>query len=461
MPALFGGNFAADMARVFSSGCHELHTGDSQSSHGRGYLWSVWPMVSKIDYGYFTCAAEGTAGDIPDTASFPSGAAAGTTITKTGKGNNRTDEILVTNVPVIRPSEILAFAGPATASTALSNGLNINKVLGGPGSGTPPQYPWPPLASNSGRPWFHGSAKYIKGRWAAWKSSGLTVEKWAFTLRRTDQTTSHSAAAVQADLTAAANGIRATAWSATLIDSNDHTAYASTSIANDHDVQMTLAVSSDAAYDESLLTFCPIAGTFTRCASDGTVDTTLPGYDFFGRAGATADDWYNGFGSGPTAVDQTTWQQYLAATVLNPVIVDFCMLGHNQAASEVTGGNFNATFATNYAGWINRKKAAAVAAGFTYYPVLIVPWMGVGSAITTQAKCDALQDLTESVAASVGGSWCSFYRYFGANYPFQTLHPAGKADGLLLSNALLDMANRATDFRYSTQGTTRKTFIFD
>jgi hypothetical protein len=140
------------------------------------------------------------------------------------------------------------------------------------------------------------------------------------------------------------------------------------------------------------------------------------------------------------------------------------MLGHN--CIQVTGNVVSAAFTTSWLAFISKIRAAYAAAfPAGSYPLaklhlmIITPWYcdtaGQTSFMLSNGLTGArsMQAAYESICGQTADcSWFSFLNYFNETRPFDNLHADDESSGEILGNAYFDALNRATDFRYSSQG---------
>jgi len=340
--------------------------------------------------------------------------------------------------------------------------------------------PWPCLPANSAAPWYHG--RYMKAKLVYWVATTMNMDQFnVVCIRQGNSGSATTSSQVAHTNAASADRISSSAWTPAVADAGTYDVTAN-GIANDHEINIRAAGAT--GYDETNRTLIPLGAVFARCsASDGTLaaanaDGTYTAYSAIGRGGAYVSDWLN-------FCTQQDWQDWFTATMLGsaPTLIDGYMLGHNLSPSGIDVGDGDgsqveqsASLVTSY--WKKRYKAlcarrkAAFLAAFpsgTYIgPLIVIPWVSAGSSgldISNTTRIASVNATAKEVAIESGGGWMSFVDYFASSSgsyqaPFKSLHPWTPEDGRKVAAAFVECLDRATDFRFTSQGSTRKTILF-
>lgn len=462
MSTFTGGPFAAHATRILGGKTHVLTMGDSQHS-GRvntptgndGFLRVIVPLVRPH---YLVGPASNASNEqvMCWTPGFRSAVLSDVTVTS--HGSARADFNSGAGTPVLgRETTKLVSTIILDPGDDLGNGngqaiqwprqQNSNST-----AQSARGYPWP-LNNGLNRPWHNG--QHIQSRLVI---QGMAANGWgsiATATRRIGLTTNTSSAFIQSSLTAA-DTIQVTNWTAPLADGGGFQTNTSGAL-NDHIIQCTAQVPEGGI--ASGLSLIIAAAVVRRCDAAGAIqwnaDNTGFGFDSLGRGGASNEDWASNYWS------QTQWQAYFTATVLVPDAhaTIMIMMGHNvNGTGEQSGSLVTATWSTNYQTIITRLRAAYAAAfpSGTLNIMLIVPWRCTEESnfMNSVAACDSLQVAVETLAASNGCSWFSYYNAFAKEAVMPKLHAETQAHMLRLANSVRDAMDRATNFQFTAGGRT-------
>lgn len=464
MPSYYGGNFPTAAALALGGDAHILYLGDSVTSElrsftpaHRGRLLHVYPHLR---WNYMVAPSYSTG----DTNYSWGGSWSTATVNSYGVVRTETDYGGFGPL-LIRPARKLSVMTINTdMSAGTTAGIQINRTFTASANAATGQFfPWPNAngSATAPRAWYHDSGAgdgYIKSKLVFAGTSTNQLNDFKIYTKRWIPTGSGGTSNATADLTVSyatpgENTYTSTGWTATLADNGLYNAVAG-DYQNDHSLQLGIKTTTPVVG----LVLCVCAGVFARTNSGGTIGTNARGascgYDAIGRGGAYVTDWASNYAT------EADWTAYFTATVLNPtgVTVMFIEMGRNVLnTTEGTSGTVNSGWSTAYQSLITKLRAAYATAfpSGTLHLCLIMPpiCLYADNGVYTVARCNAMQAAIEAlVSVNANCSWMSHYLYFNKLPPMEQLHPQNPYDGTVIAMAERDMMDRATDFRYSTQG---------
>ena len=467
---IYGGNFAKAADLIRSGCCHLLWVGDSNSYLGRDFVMPSRQICEKlpIRWNYVISNVVGVksrtyAHNV--SLGMNDSAATGTYTTYGGLASDVTSGV---GTPTLgAPTIKLAVVGNVTSTdltwTAPNNGnggWRLERTCADSNTTANQLFAWPMIASIGGKPWYHkgtGSDRMKTGAIVQGQSAGNGWLSIDIGCRRAGADSTGAASWTTCTIADTAT-IQNIGFSPGVADAANYNAYASnTGLVNDHTIDCGFRGTS--GYDESGKSIILTSIIYARCDASDVITwnntdglNSGAGFDSFGRSGAEITRYETDYWS------QTQWQEYFTASVLvpNKVTVMCMMLGHN--CTQVSGGVVTAAFSTSWQNVLTKIKAAYAAAHptGTLHLVLITPWYSTLESNFMSAQGvgggRSMQVAYENLAYANGGSWFSFFNYFNEAAPFDTLHPDSERYGAMLGDAFVDALDRATNFKYTTQG---------
>lgn len=445
-------NLEIPASYLLRGGAHILLVGDSQTAATFFRYTNLLPSYIPKRLHYIVCPGDSTGGQCLWN-HLPSNSGSFAATTHTGSGNAYTG--LTAANTFFRTTQSQAISANLADAATYGSGFSLNrKNQSGADASSPGNTggQWGDVDVGSGilKPFYHNT--YMKAKILTHRVTAATeVSNYYMNLVRQGKDTNQSSGYTLANPTGTI--IKESAWTSAFADRGD---YDTTGVfPNDHD--FIVRPSGVTAIDETGTNFLPMGAVMARCNAGGTLSTDTDaagsayayGFDCVGVSGKSALDLYQDY------QPQTTWQEYLQRSVLNPQgkTVAIFLLGHNSNSVDYSSGGNAATYANHYINYILKVKAAHDAAfpSGSFMPVLCVPWActgGESNSLSSTAKGNAYQAACLGAATAAGIPFFSYYEYFNRVAPFNRLHPSSMAEVHRQCRALMHAMHDATNYEY-------------